>query len=711
MFRTSRRISDDLFFIVLVVLAVAKMAMLRYFALSETNLLSAVVVESAIVVFILGVIDLVPPRRRPLLTLAGYAGLCVVMVVATIYVAFYQQLFDPRMLSVAGQLGTVKGSIRSLLKPIYVLFFADIPFLAAWAFVLGRAAKKRLAAVAAQPAPDDASPDDASPGSRSAQRRPAVLGRSPWVAGAMVLALVLFIVQLALAMRIPSDVDGVAVAQLRGIGVAQTLVFVPRGTQAAAQAGPVSEQLAPPSTEPTESQAATLAPFPETPGSKLQTRIESIRGAENGSRIATFSPGAYAGTNVIMIQVEALNTMVMQKTINGREITPNLNALLPTSWYFPNTYSQSGMGNTADAEFIVNTSLYAPKGQAAPVAYVGRAIPALPRVLREQKGYDAFTAHANTAAYWNRQELYATLGFARFYDKEFFGYEDRFNKMGVSDEVFFRKSMKLIRAAEATATPYLAEFVTLSAHGPFDLIPQSRRPVRTPKDLKGSLIGDYISAESYSDMALGQFFNALKTEGFWDDSIIILYGDHTSMNENMLSGKDARGSRELLGRPYTAADRQRVPLIIHLPGQTEAHVVTSTVGQVDIMPTVADLLGADLRGTPHMGRSVFVDSNALVPTRAYLPGGTFANDRVLFLPGVGFKDGKAFSIENAGRTEKSERERTDMVRVKELTKISDKWILGLPMRPDAPKKLIGGWIPDKAAREAAKPLGATQSGE
>jgi phosphoglycerol transferase MdoB-like AlkP superfamily enzyme len=224
-------------------------------------------------------------------------------------------------------------------------------------------------------------------------------------------------------------------------------------------------------------------------------------------------------------------------------------------------------------------------------------------------------------------------------------------------------------------------------------------------------MGNYISSASYTDFALGKFVAQLKAEGIWDDSIIVIYGDHTSMNETQLSGKDARAARQLLGRSYTAADRQRVPLIIHLPRQTKPEVVTKTAGQVDILPTVADLVGLDLRGTPHMGRSLFVDSNSLVPMRAYLPGGTFANDTVVFMPGVGYKDGRAVSIETAASVDKSDRERTDLARVNELTKISDKWILGLPKRPDAPKKLIDGWIPDKNAREAAKPLGATQSEE
>ncbi len=707
MSRDSRRTPDDRFVVVLVVLAVLKAALMRYFALEDSNPLSAFVLEAALIVIVLGVVDLIPSRRRYLLTLGAYSVLSLLMLVITVYVAFYTQLFDPRMLSMAGQLGTVAGSIRSLIKPAYLLFFIDIPFLAWWAVVLGRADKRRVASAAVAASSDAV----ASRGTRS-RGRSRLPGRSLWVAGAVTVALVVFVGQLVLAAQIPSEVDGVAVARLRGLGVAQASVFLPRGAEGSAQADTIDEELAPLASDvaTVTTPAASEPTLPVTPGSKLQARIETIRGAQNGTRIATFPPGEFAGKNLIVIQVEALNTMVMQKKLNGVEITPNLNALLGESWYFPNTYAQTGMGNTADAEFVMNSSLYPPKGQAAPVAYVGKALPALPRLLGQQ-GYDTFTMHQNTVAYWNRKELYATLGFSRYYDGDFFHWADKFDKKGSSDEVLFKKGGDLLRQVDASSTPFYAQLITLSAHSPFDLIPQARRPMKTPEDLKGSLMGDYITSENYTDFALGKFITQLKADGVWDDSIIVIYGDHTSMNENRLSGKDARAARQLLGRPYSAADRQRVPLIIHLPGQTEPQVVTATAGQVDIMPTIADLVGLDLRSAPHMGRSLFVSSNALVPTRSYLPGGTFANDTVVFMPGVGYKDGRAVSIDSGASVGKTERERADLARVNELSKISDKWILGLPKRPDAPEKLIGGWIPDKAAREAAAPLGATQSGE
>jgi phosphoglycerol transferase MdoB-like AlkP superfamily enzyme len=706
MFRRSTRISDDLFFIALVALAVLKTALARYFILGQANPLPAFLLEIALVVIVLGAVDLIPSRRRYLLTLGAYAVFSALLLTMTVYVAFYAQLFDPRMLSVAGQLGTVGGAVSGLIKPVYLLFLIDIPFLAAWALALGRADKERItqAATAALAAESNSSlPKRAVVNYRAP-------GRSLWVAGAALVACAVFVVQVALALQVSSDVDGVAIARVRGLGVAQISVFLPRGAEDSAQADTVDPQLAPAATSSaTITPASTLPTLPVTAGSKLQARIEKIRGAENGSRITTFSPGAFAGKNIIMIQVEALNTMVMQKQFNGVEITPNLNALINESWYFPNTYAETGMGNTADAEFVVNSSLYTPKGQAAPVAYVGRRVPGLPRLLG-QRGYDTFTLHQNKIGYWNRKELYATLGFSRYYESAFFHFEDRMGQMGSSDEVLFKKGSELLRQVDATTTPFYAQFITLSAHTPFDLVPQARRPIKTPKDLKGSLMGDYISVESYSDFAIGQFISQLKADGVWDDSIIIIYGDHTAMNETELTGKDARAAKQLLGRSYSAADRQRVPLIIHLPGQKKAEVVKATAGQVDIMPTVADLVGLDLRGTPHMGRSLWVSSNALVPMRSYLPGGTYANDTVVFMPGVGYKDGKAVGIDSGKSVDKSDRERTDLARVSELAKISDKWVLGLPKRKNA-GKLVNSWIPNMEARQAAEPLGALQGGD
>jgi len=63
--------------------------------------------------------------------------------------------------------------------------------------------------------------------------------------------------------------------------------------------------------------------------------------------------------------MEALQHFVINSKMNGREITPNLNKLVKESLYFDNIYVQVAGGNTSDAEFMTNTSLYPAKEGAA----------------------------------------------------------------------------------------------------------------------------------------------------------------------------------------------------------------------------------------------------------------------------------------------------------------------------------------------------------
>jgi len=440
-----------------------------------------------------------------------------------------------------------------------------------------------------------------------------------------------------------------------------------------------------------------------SPGGAMEARIEQIRGSLDGTHVADFPAGAYAGKNLIIIQVESLNDFLIGRKYRGREVTPNINRLVNQSWYWPNAYSETGMGNTSDAEFIVNTSLFAPSDQACAVKYTNRRPPALPRLLGKA-GYFTFTIHPNTASYWNRGQLYKALGFTKAYDRHYFKGDPWLGQFGPSDQALFKRGTTAIKGAHAMNRPFYAQFITLSSHPPFLWIPESRRPMRTPGALSGSLVGKYMSAESYTDAQLGGFIKTLKKSGRWDDSIIVIYGDHTAMNGNYLSGKNAAGARALLGRSYRPIDRQRVGLIVHLPGQTAPVLRTDVAGQVDIMPTVADLLGVDLSGVPHMGRSLFVDSGALVPLNAYLRKGSFLNDRVLVLPKRGSASALAYRLPDGAGTGLTGVDTADVARVNALKRLSDKWLMSLKKYNNGVK----GWIPDAAARVAAAKYGFRQ---
>ena len=124
-----------------------------------------------------------------------------------------------------------------------------------------------------------------------------------------------------------------------------------------------------------------------------------------------------------MIQLESVQNFVVGLEVAGQEVTPNLNDLVGESFYFDNVDQQIAKGNTSDAEFIANTSLY-PTG-ILPMSQQtsGLDVPSLPKYL-DPYGYESVTLHTNEAKFWDRDSMYPSLGFDRYYDKEYFGEED-----------------------------------------------------------------------------------------------------------------------------------------------------------------------------------------------------------------------------------------------------------------------------------------------
>ncbi|MCT6632038.1 sulfatase-like hydrolase/transferase, partial [Staphylococcus aureus] len=77
----------------------------------------------------------------------------------------------------------------------------------------------------------------------------------------------------------------------------------------------------------------------------------------------------------------------------------------------------------------------------------------------------------------------------------------------------------------------------------------------------------YFATANYLDTAVQEFFNYLKESGLYDNSVIVLYGDHygvsNSRNKNLA---ELVGKTSSTWTNYDNAQMQRVPYMIHIPG-------------------------------------------------------------------------------------------------------------------------------------------------
>ncbi|AWB46783.1 sulfatase [Paenibacillus sp. CAA11] len=406
-----------------------------------------------------------------------------------------------------------------------------------------------------------------------------------------------------------------------------------------------------------------------------QPAIDKLKGTTEP--VAPKYQGVAKGKNLIILQLESFQNFLINLKIDGQEITPNMNKLVSQSLYFDHFYQMVGQGNTSDAEFVVNTSFYIPPNEAATQNYPDKQLPSLPRLMQEN-GYDTATFHTNVVNFWNRGELYKALGWNRYYDQEFYGKEDMVF-FGPSDEVLYKKTMPELQKMQQSGKPFYAQIISMSSHHPFT-IPHEKDKITLPERYQDTMVGDYLRAQNYADYCLGLFIEDLKAKGLYDNSVIVLYGDHQGLPKYSLDKDEKALMEEIYGRTYGNIDMINIPLVISVPGQQPAKF-NQVGGEVDIMPTVANLLGISLQNHIHFGQDILNQDYNLLPQRYYLPSGSFLNDKALFMPGVWYDDGDQIPLSGNGVNQALTTE-NEYNRALDLLHLSDSYVKQLPNRVD-----------------------------
>src|SRR5699024_6241130 len=96
---------------------------------------------------------------------------------------------------------------------------------------------------------------------------------------------------------------------------------------------------------------------------------------------------------------------------------------------------------------------------------------------------------------------------------------------GLKDKPFFKESMPILESLkESQDEPFYAHLMTLTHHHPY-LIDEEDATI-DPADTNDGSVDRYFQTARYLDEALEQFFDDLKEAGLYDDSVIMIYGDH-----------------------------------------------------------------------------------------------------------------------------------------------------------------------------------------
>lgn len=342
--------------------------------------------------------------------------------------------------------------------------------------------------------------------------------------------------------------------------------------------------------------------------------------------------GKYKYSNVIMVQTEALMNFVIGQSVNGQEITPNINKLMKESLYFSNFYHQTGQGRTSDADFVTHSSLLPLPTGSVFTRYADRDFDTLPEILKDQ-GYSANVFHSYDASFWNRTTMYREMKYDHFYSKKDFVMNDVLG-WSLSDKALFDQSLDYMKNIKQ---PFYSFLITLSSHHPYHL-PEAERKLDIG-GLEGTMLGDYLQSVHYVDAAFGELVEQMKEQGLWDSTILLIYGDHDN------SIKEKEDYEQLLGRELSPLDMEQimnqVPLLIHLPDGGSAGVYPEPSGMMNVAPSILHLLG--IAADPYwIGGHLFGDEERLIPLRS----GAFSDGKVFYLPSeaAGLQGGTCYDL-------------------------------------------------------------------
>jgi len=219
----------------------------------------------------------------------------------------------------------------------------------------------------------------------------------------------------------------------------------------------------------------------------------------------------------------------------------------------------------------------------------------MPKIL-EQHGYSTYFLHGAHNGSMHFDSFSRLAGFEHFvglneYPK---GNPDDFDHYwGVLDEPMLQYATKVIDEAPK---PVMLSVFTLSSHHPYYIPPKY-----AGKFPKGDL--EIHESIGYTDYSLQKFFETASKKPWFNNTIFVLTADHTQKSSHM-------EYVDLLGY-------YRVPLIFYIPGLDMQKLGVSPeriTQQIDVMPSVMDLLGITIPDRLLVGQSVF---DSAKPGHAY----------------------------------------------------------------------------------------------
>lgn len=300
--------------------------------------------------------------------------------------------------------------------------------------------------------------------------------------------------------------------------------------------------------------------------------------------------GILKDKNIIILQLESVQEFVLNKKINDTQITPNLNRFIAENIEIADMHMQS-YSTTADSEHSTITSLYPMENGMSFSKYYTNTYDDIFKQFNKS-GYFTSYMHGNYPYFWNRGNVYGRLGLDDLSLKEQFSDLSENINGDLSDELLYRQAVEKLQQFD---DPFISYIVAASSHTPYTLEGLQDRNKVTIDVGKyiDTYFGNYLEAVNYADYAFGVFIEELKQAGLYEDTAILVFGDHNGLN---MYNEELIDFLSYLDEDITDVDLKlnytRVACGFKIP-EIQDIVIEKPVNKLDIKPTLCYLCGIE----------------------------------------------------------------------------------------------------------------------
>lgn len=304
-------------------------------------------------------------------------------------------------------------------------------------------------------------------------------------------------------------------------------------------------------------------------------------------------------SNLLIVFAESLESWVLEKKVDGKEITPCLNRLLKekSTLYAPNVLTQVKGGRSIDAQLMICSGLLPLMSGTYSSLYYDNTFYTLQKAMRGLKHSRSYLLTIDKVSTWNQGAVARSFGtdtiisYHDFKMTEAFGTHKR-----IGDASFFQQCREKIERGEVwkPGESVYMQFVTYSGHAPFKL-PDHLRTITLPASIPEKA-ADYMTTAHYTDKAIGDFVAYLKTLPQYKETIVVIVGDHEGL---------ASYRQELVDNPACrglVSDKQLTPFIVL--NSPVGMRYDKFMGQIDIYPTLLNLMQLDAYRWHGLGQSI-----------------------------------------------------------------------------------------------------------